>query len=319
MTPFRLTLVALVATFALLLIGGAVNPTGSSLACPDWPLCWGEWVPEMTGGVLFENSHRLAAEAVGLLVLILAVVTWRTRGPARRFRGLVVVALLAVVVQGVLGGITVLLHLPTLVSTAHLALATAFFLLLVQAALRMRAEVAELPPAPAEAWARRLAALAFGLTYAQVVLGGFMRHTGAGRACGTEVPTCGGEWWPELWASRVHQLHRGAGVALALLVVPVAVVAWRAAGRHGLPLARLAAAAAPVLVVVQVVLGVLTVTSAIGLAEVEAHFGVGILLVADLFVLWRGLGGVGVALRDRPEPAVATADAPCEIAVGSNA
>jgi heme A synthase len=54
-----------VATFLLLLIGGLVNPTGSSLACPDWPLCHGSAFPEMTGGVFFEHSHRLAATTVG--------------------------------------------------------------------------------------------------------------------------------------------------------------------------------------------------------------------------------------------------------------
>ena len=76
-TPFRLALATVVATFALLLIGGTVNPTGSSLACPDWPLCHGEFLPAFEGGVQYEHSHRLAGAAVGLATILLILVTRR--------------------------------------------------------------------------------------------------------------------------------------------------------------------------------------------------------------------------------------------------
>src|SRR5947208_12682052 len=66
-----------VATFLLLLVGGLVNPTGSSLACPDWPLCYGSPFPPMVGGILYEHSHRLLATGVGLLTVVLAVLLFR--------------------------------------------------------------------------------------------------------------------------------------------------------------------------------------------------------------------------------------------------
>src|SRR5215813_14491924 len=103
----RLALAAAVATFVLLLVGGLVNPTGSSLACPDWPLCYGSPFPPMVGGILYEHSHRLAGTGVGILTIVLAVVLWKE---GRGRLGLVAVGM--VLLQGTLGGLTVLLKLP---------------------------------------------------------------------------------------------------------------------------------------------------------------------------------------------------------------
>src|SRR5688572_23167410 len=118
------------ATFLLLLVGGLVNPTGSSLACPDWPLCYGSAFPEMTGGILYEHSHRLVATFVGLMTVILGVLLFRARRHDRGYVPLALLVVAMVVVQGVLGGLTVLLKLPPQISTAHLALSMAFFVTL---------------------------------------------------------------------------------------------------------------------------------------------------------------------------------------------
>src|SRR5688572_22612356 len=115
------------ATFLLLLVGGLVNPTGSSLACPDWPLCHGSAFPEMTGGILYEHSHRLVASAVGLMTVILAVLAWRERRHDRVMARLGILAVLMVCLQGVLGGLTVIYKLPPEISIAHLALSMFFF------------------------------------------------------------------------------------------------------------------------------------------------------------------------------------------------
>src|SRR4029450_2465246 len=61
-----------IATYLLILIGGLVHGTGSSLACPDWPTCYGSLMPKMEGGVLIEHSHRLAAGTVVIMTLALA-------------------------------------------------------------------------------------------------------------------------------------------------------------------------------------------------------------------------------------------------------
>src|SRR5437899_12790115 len=91
-------------TFALVVLGGIVHNTGSSLACPDWPLCNGTAFPRMAGAVLIEHGHRLTA----LLVVLgaLGLVVWRA---LRRDRNLWLagVALGLVIVQALLRAVTV--------------------------------------------------------------------------------------------------------------------------------------------------------------------------------------------------------------------
>src|ERR1700758_30915 len=126
----RLAVVTAAATFALLFVGGLVTSTGSGLAVPDWPLSFGMVLPPMRGGVLFEHGHRLPPAPVGGLPVVLAL--WRVVGePRPGVRALGLLALLAVVLQGVLGGVTVLYKLPLAVSVTHACLAQAFFCLTV--------------------------------------------------------------------------------------------------------------------------------------------------------------------------------------------
>ena len=78
MLEHRLAKLAAAATFVLLVIGGTVNPTGSSLACPEPTLvCHGQLFPPMVGGVLYEHGHRLAAMTVGLLQIALTLTLGR--------------------------------------------------------------------------------------------------------------------------------------------------------------------------------------------------------------------------------------------------
>src|SRR5216117_1856653 len=130
----RLAVVTAGATLMLLFVGGLVTSTGSGLAVPDWPLSFGQVFPPMVGGVLFEHGHRLAATAVGCLTVVLAL--WTVVGDARAsVRALGLLALLAVVLQGLLGGITVLYKLPLAVSVTHACLAQTFFCLTVALAI----------------------------------------------------------------------------------------------------------------------------------------------------------------------------------------
>src|SRR5882762_1198516 len=126
----RLAVATAASTFVLLFVGGLVTSTGSALAVPDWPLSFGQVFPPMVGGVLFEHGHRLVATLVGCLTLVLALwIAIAEPRPAVRASGLV--ALFAVVLQGVLGGVTVLYKLPLAVSVTHACLAQTFFCLTV--------------------------------------------------------------------------------------------------------------------------------------------------------------------------------------------
>jgi heme A synthase len=298
MPEFRLALATSVATFVLLVIGGMVHATGSSLACPDWPLCYGQFFPAMEGGVLFEHGHRLAALAVSVLTAATAVAVWRRRREGT-VRGLAVAAVLLVLFQASLGAVTVLWKLPLAVSSLHLATSMAFFSVLVWLAWRLA------PPSPADAsppaprWARALAGLAAASVYVQIVLGALVRHSGSGLACGSEAVLCQGALWPLGGPAQLQMGHRYLGLAAALLAAGAGAVALRVGPRR----ARRPAGLAPVLAVVQIGLGAWTVWSLIAVPVVSLHLAVGALLLADALSLFLLLG-------PRPAPAGASGGAP---------
>ncbi len=288
MREHRFAVATAVATFALLVIGGLVHATGSSLACPDWPLCSGQFFPRMEGGVLYEHGHRLAALAVASLTVVLAVLVFRRRrGPG--LRALAALAVVLVLFQASLGAVTVLFQLPLLVSASHLATSMAFFSLVITLAWRLRPAPAAPPPPAAPAGVRRLAGLAAAATYLQIVLGAFVRHTGAGLACNVRIPLCEGALWPAGGPARLHMAHRLLGVAVALLVWAAAAAALRTLPR-GARLARALAWTAPAVVALQVAAGFWTVTSFIDVPVVTLHVALAAGLLANTLVLFLLLG-----------------------------
>jgi cytochrome c oxidase assembly protein subunit 15 len=239
----------LVAASTVLLIaaGGMVTSTGSGLAVPDWPNTYGWFMfsfpmEKWVGGIFYEHGHRLIASTVGFLTIILAVWTWRVE-PRRWVRRLAFGALGAVILQGVLGGLTVLLLLPAPVSIGHAGLAQIFFCLTVSLAVftspgwRTRAAAAEpsaatqssaTPSAANESRLRRLAGLTTALIFAQILLGATMRHTGAGLAI-PDFPLAFGHLVPPVWSVPIalHFAHR-----VGALIVTGAILAIFGHVRH---------------------------------------------------------------------------------------
>lgn len=300
----RFAVLTAAATFVLLFAGGLVTSTGSGLAVPDWPLSFGQVFPPMEGGVLFEHGHRLIASLVGALTVVLAL--WVVlRDPRPRVRVLALVALFAVVVQGILGGVTVLYRLPLAVSVTHACLAQVFFCLTVALATVTAPAWEDTRPrlaAGTEALLPQLAAVTTALVFAQVFLGALMRHMGAGLAI-PDFPLAFGRLVPPLVTPyiTVHFAHRVGALVVALAVTWTMVRTLR---HHAdVPALRGPALLAAGLLVLQVTLGALTIWSRRAVLPTTTHLVVGAALLATCLTLTLRAGRALAVVRADPAPA----------------
>lgn len=171
------------ATFCLLIAGALVTSNDAGLSVPDWPTSYGSFykLPPWTGGIIYEHSHRMFAEFIGLLTIGIAVWTWRS-DKRRWMKGLGIAALGTIILQGILGGLTVLYFLPPLVSSAHAAVGQTFFCIACCIALFTgRNWVQDSQPAVLDEGRPRLlnlALLSIVVLYVQLLFGAMFRHHG---------------------------------------------------------------------------------------------------------------------------------------------
>jgi len=291
------------ATFLLLMAGGTVNPTGSSLACPEaFVVCKGSLFPEMTGGVLFEHGHRQIAMLVGLLQLGLSVLLWLRRPAMKR---LAVVALVMVALQALLGALTVHFKLPWFVSTGHLMLAMAYFATTLYEVWRTRPAPSS-EPRRASTSTRRWIAIGGAAVFAQILLGGLVRHHGAALAS-IELPLHHGA----IWVSgaplplQLHLAHRIGGVVVGTIAIISAIGIMR--GARDWPALRRTAMAVPLAVLAQISLGVLVILSFRTVSITVLHFGGAALLWGLFASMWLMSSGIVPAERRAQAAAVAEA------------
>ncbi len=250
-----------VATFFLIIAGGLVTSTGSGLAVPDWPLSFGQFFPKMEGGVFFEHGHRLIAGTVGVLTVILTVWVWQVE-TRRDLKILASAALGIVCLQGLLGGLTVMMKLPPEVSAAHATLGQIFFSVNVCIAVLTGLQ-ARLPlhpvVSPSAKRMQHLAVMTAVFALLQLAVGAFLRHSGAGLSLhltGAALVTI----HILLCARRVYTQF----AELPELERPVSVMSW--------------------LLGVQLLLGFFSWRVG-GVAITTAHVGVGALILASAVVL----------------------------------
>ena len=185
------------ATFLLIVIGGIVTSTESGLAVPDWPTTFGYNMflyplSEMVGGILYEHSHRLMGSLVGLLTVGLFIFLL-VRDSRKWLKWLGLAALVAVIVQGVLGGLRVT-QINRNFAIVHACLAQAFFALLCgiawftsrdwqqgfyTASFGLQATPKSEPQIASAQKLRRLSLITTCLVYVQLVFGAILRHTGS--------------------------------------------------------------------------------------------------------------------------------------------
>ena len=279
-------------TAFLIFVGGLVTSTESGLSVPDWPTTYG-WnmftfpLEKWVGGIRYEHGHRLVASFVGLLTVILAVWTYLKEKRAW-VRRLALIALLAVILQGLLGGLTVIFLLPTPISMAHACLAQTFFCLTIALALftspGWKTGLPSMPPRGESISLPLLSAMTTAAIYLQLIVGALMRHTDSGLAI-PDFPLAFGRIIPPFTSEHVaiHFGHRlGALLVLLMTLWTVARIA-KFYSEH-----RLIYRPALImlgLVFIQLTLGAFTVWTAKSVIITTAHVANGALILGTSLLL----------------------------------
>ena len=297
----------------LIFFGALVTSHGAGLSVPDWPTTFGRnmflypisgWV----GGIFYEHGHRLIASVVGFLTLVLAV--WiGSKEPRKIVKSLAALALFAVMLQGLLGGLTVRYNLPTPVSVSHAVLGQTFFVITIIIAYFHSGEHFRFRAAnnPEAKQLFNLSLFVIALIYLQLIVGAIMRHSGSGLAI-PDFPTMGGEWLPLVTQDMlnhinqllpemglrtvskmqvvVHLLHRIGAVLVSAAVMYLLYSSYQRAGKIDHKLVRNASWLGG-LIFVQVFFGVATVLTKKLPYLTSVHVALGALLLGltDLFSL----------------------------------
>jgi len=283
MTRFqRLALSAAVTTFLLVVVGAIVRSTGSGMGCPDWPTCHGALIPPLSDTAAWiEWTHRTIAVIVGLLVLALVIVAFRTERATRSLVVASVAALLLTVFQAYLGKVTVDTSNASQWVTAHLA--TAMILLGLLTFIVVRAHFpAKLPDRGASQRLTLAVMFAAASVYALLLFGAQVTATGAALVF-PDWPLFSGQLVPVLSPDpaiaalqSAHFVHRFVAAIVAIVVWGVAWAVWRAvrAGRSSQSVLALVGTAAA-LYAVQLVVGALQIWTNLAPWAVALHVGLG--------------------------------------------
>lgn len=304
----RIVWAALFATFFLIVVGGIVRVSGSGLGCSEWPSCeGGNPLPPLRTDALIEVSHRASASVVSVLIVATVVGALAFYRHRSAIWGLAAGILGLLIVQIVLGGITVLMELPEDVVTLHLGTAQAILAGLVVLSLVLGRPTNEMP-ATGRSRFWWLAVLTAAAVYLVVLSGAYVRGHGAASACGTDWPLCQGSLWPVNEMTAVHLGHRYLVLLVTGLVLWTGLAGWSL--RRQAPGLGRAALTLLALYALQIVVGALNPLTGLAPAAQAAH-------LAAATLVW----GASVALATLAwwvQPAGAQDRAPRGAALGTS-
>ena len=261
---YRLALLSVFSAYALIVLGGITRISESGMGCSDdWPRCQGKWYPPLDLQSIIEYSHRTVAAYIGLLVLVIAVMAFFTTGTSKRTRWTALLSLVLVVVQALLGAVTVFRELPANIVTAHLGTAmlflattmlTTFFIAQDRGAPDWLVEAGREPgPQPDRRFI--LVAQAGALVIFILILsGGLTSTSGAALACG-DWPLCRNGTLLPADANEYTWIHISHRLVALVAVITVTLVALAAARWVVTGAAKRLAEGAVKIIIVQVLIG----------------------------------------------------------------
>lgn len=230
MGRFRyLALAAAIATFLLIVVGGIVRVTGSGLGCPDWPTCFGSWIPPMRADAIIEYTHRLIAALTTPIILAAAYFAWQRYRRQRLISRPLVWATGILFVQALLGGIVVLTETPANLVAVHLGLALILLGVLIIATVSAFVYFHNNKLPDGLVFRSRFSRLVVGAMigiFIVLVSGALVAVTEATYAC-SGWPLCNGELIPSHPLGWVHMGHRLLAGLLGVHLIVLMIRAWR--------------------------------------------------------------------------------------------
>lgn len=272
---------AITITLLVILIvwGNLVAGLEAGLACPDWPLCYGKFIPPFRIDIYLEFLHRVLAAITSIFIFILCYRRFKTYSEV--YRSLPVITVLLLLLQIVLGGITVLLKLPASITTSHFAIAFIIFsLLLFFAYFDGEKRKPHIPFSGTTLFVFFLTLFVF----VQAVLGAYVRHTQSGLAC-PDFPLCLGYVVPPVLQGSIllHFSHRVMGYLL--FAVFLGIFIYNRFG-HRLKSIRNYLDLIFYAVLMQIVLGAMVVLSQLAFYVAAIHLILALLIFSLALVAW---------------------------------
>ncbi|PIR21542.1 MAG: hypothetical protein COV45_01995 [Deltaproteobacteria bacterium CG11_big_fil_rev_8_21_14_0_20_47_16] len=281
-----LSTTTVVLVYILLLVGAAVRSMGAGMACPDWPTCNGEWIPPFDPLVFAEWFHRLLVLIVSMLVFIQAALIGATKELRGRLGILAIASVLLLLIQAILGAVTVFENNSPVTVTLHLLVAAIFFAVIIRIRSKQSSTLHVVQDGKTFPTFRRHVYMSLVLVFIQLGLGGMVSSSHAGLVC-PDFPMCNGQWLPAMTGLvGLQMMHRFMAYAVVLIIIGTFAVSRKAGLTTGNK--RLVKGCLTV-VILQFLIGVGLIHAKIPIPMSVAHLGLAMLLWGMLTALVYGI------------------------------